>query len=360
MVLLSARGFALEDAGAGLVIDLDDRKHPLVAAAGRREPAPLEGPFRDPRLTALLGRAPLYGLPLYGRNGRAEWTSGLLVVGPWTEETEPAATWLSRVLGHRLLTDSRPSPGAEPDKKGRRERLLLDSVPDPILLTEPEGGMLVANARAQSLLATADGDSEGRRRAVAFNNMLLSAALAQSMLQGEGRPREVLLVDPADGSDLLYELLSTAVSDPREGTAVVSILRNVTDLRRAMEEVADNYPPPAPGGSGRARRARPAGPHHRLRGGPHPGDGLSWRARAHEHAGRAALQRPARLPARLRAARPRERRALLVVRLERVPLAGPAARGRHRPRRPPRPARRCLWRRSPARSSRSTARWSRS
>jgi signal transduction histidine kinase/PAS domain-containing protein len=241
MVLLSARGFALEDAGAGLVIDLDDRKHPLVAAAGRREPAPLEGPFRDPRLTALLGRAPLYGLPLYGRNGRAEWTSGLLVVGPWTEETEPAATWLSRVLGHRLLTDSRPSPGAEPDKKGRRERLLLDSVPDPILLTEPEGGMLVANARAQSLLATADGDSEGRRRAVAFNNMLLSAALAQSMLQGEGRPREVLLVDPADGSDLLYELLSTAVSDPREGTAVVSILRNVTDLRRAMEEVADNY-----------------------------------------------------------------------------------------------------------------------
>src|SRR4030095_9182483 len=65
--------------------------------------------------------------------------------------------------------------------------------------------------------------------------------LAQTTLQGAGRPREVLLVDPADGSDLLFELLSTVVSDPREGTAVVSILRNVTDLRRAMEEVADNY-----------------------------------------------------------------------------------------------------------------------
>jgi signal transduction histidine kinase len=241
MVLLGARGFALEDAGAGLVIDLDDRKHPLVAAAERRVPAPLDGPIRDPRLAALLGKAPLHGVPLQGRRGRDEWTSGLLVLDPWSEESEPAATWLSRVLGHRLLSAGRASFGAEPDKKGRRERLLLDSVPDPILLTEPEGGMLVANARAQSLLATADGDSEGRRRAVAFNNMLLSAALAQSMLQGEGRPREVLLVDPADGSDLLYELLSTAVSDPREGTAVVSILRNVTDLRRAMEEVADNY-----------------------------------------------------------------------------------------------------------------------
>ena len=213
MVLLGARGFALEDAGAGLVIDLDDRRHPLVAAAERRVPAPIEGPMRDPRLAALLGRAPLHGVPLQGRHGRDEWTSGLLVLDPWNDESEPAATWLARVLGHRLLTGSRVLPGAEPDKKSRRERLLLDSVPDPILLTEPEGGMLVANARAQSLLATAEGDSEGRRRAVAFNNMLLSAALAQSMLQGEGRPREVLLVDPADGSDLLYELLSTAVSD---------------------------------------------------------------------------------------------------------------------------------------------------
>jgi signal transduction histidine kinase len=241
MVLLGARGFALEDAGAGLVIDLDDRKHPLVAAAQRRVPAPLDGNFRDPRLAALLGRSPLHGVPLQGRHGRDEWTSGLLVLDTWNEQSEPAATWLARVLGHRLLTAGRLPLGTEPDKKSRRERLLLDSVPDPILLTEPEGGMLVANARAQSLLATAEGDSEGRRRAVAFNNMLLSAALAQSMLQGEGRPREVLLVDPADGSDLLYELLSTAVSDPREGTAVVSILRNVTDLRRAMEEVADNY-----------------------------------------------------------------------------------------------------------------------
>jgi signal transduction histidine kinase len=242
MVLLGARGFALEDAGAGLVIDLDDRKHPLVAAAERRAHGPVDGSFSDPRLAALLGRAPLHGIPLHGRHGRDEWTSGLLVIDPWSDQSEPAATWLARVLGHRLLTGGRVSLfGAEPDKKGRRERLLLDSVPDPILLTEPEGGMLVANARAQSLLAATEGDSEGRRRAVAFNNMLLSAALAQSMLQGEGRPREVLLVDPADGSDLLYELLSTVISDPREGTAVVSILRNVTDLRRAMEEVADNY-----------------------------------------------------------------------------------------------------------------------
>jgi PAS domain S-box-containing protein len=44
-----------------------------------------------------------------------------------------------------------------------------------------------------------------------------------------------------DGSDLLFELLSTITIDPREGTGVVSILRNVTDLRRATEEIEENY-----------------------------------------------------------------------------------------------------------------------
>jgi signal transduction histidine kinase len=39
----------------------------------------------------------------------------------------------------------------------------------------------------------------------------------------------------------LFELLSTVTEDPRQGTGVVSILRNVTDLRRASEEIEDNY-----------------------------------------------------------------------------------------------------------------------
>src|SRR5262249_24118435 len=49
------------------------------------------------------------------------------------------------------------------------------------------------------------------------------------------------LVNPVDGSDLVFELLSTVTDDPRQGSGVVSILRNVTDLRRASEEIEDNY-----------------------------------------------------------------------------------------------------------------------
>ncbi|HEV8321907.1 MAG TPA: ATP-binding protein, partial [Myxococcota bacterium] len=138
---------------------------------------------------------------------------------------------------------ARGADGAAP----RRERALLDSIintfPDPILVTNTEGRLLLANARAESLFAAGEGDSEGRRRAVALNNMLLSAALSQWALGGgpSSARLELPLVDPTDGSDLLFELLGAALDDRREGTRVVSILRNITDLRRATEQVEENY-----------------------------------------------------------------------------------------------------------------------
>ena len=56
------------------------------------------------------------------------------------------------------------------------------------------------------------------------------------MVDAPSEARELLLVDPSDGSDLLFEVLSSTVEDPREGTGIVSVLRNITDLRRATEQ----------------------------------------------------------------------------------------------------------------------------
>ena len=53
--------------------------------------------------------------------------------------------------------------------------------------------------------------------------------------------RELQLPIQLDGSELLFELLSTVTSDPRHGTVVVSILRHVSDLRRASEEIGQQY-----------------------------------------------------------------------------------------------------------------------
>ncbi len=72
--------------------------------------------------------------------------------------------------------------------------------------------------------------------------MLFSAALSTSAVaELELARRELLLVDPLEGSDLLFELLSSRAKDERQGTYVVSVLRNITDLARAKEEIEESY-----------------------------------------------------------------------------------------------------------------------
>jgi PAS domain S-box-containing protein len=144
---------------------------------------------------------------------------------------------IEKVRGRGSLT--------EEVRKLRRERSLfftiINSVTDPILLTDTEGRLIVANARAEKLFAASEEESEGRRRAVELNNMLFSAALSRTAVDMPSEARELLLVDPSDGSDLLFEVLSSTVEDPREGTGIVSVLRNITDLRRATEQIEENY-----------------------------------------------------------------------------------------------------------------------
>ena len=55
------------------------------------------------------------------------------------------------------------------------------------------------------------GFSEGRRRAVALNNMLFSASIFTSSSGGGPTRHELLLVDPTEGQDLLFEVMSTPV-----------------------------------------------------------------------------------------------------------------------------------------------------
>jgi signal transduction histidine kinase len=225
---------------ATFVVDLEDRAHPLVHAAMGSRAVRFDESRADPRhASSPLGRAVFYAIPMYGTDNREQVPAGLLLA-VCREPMPDTVGWVAAMLGHRLTRAGRSRQQSDAERRLQRERMLLDAVPDPILLTDAEGRMHVANARARSLLAPAEGESEGRRRAVALNNMLFSSALAQSALQESGR-RELVLVDPTEGSDLLFELLSTAANDPREGTAFVSILRNISDLRRASEEIEENY-----------------------------------------------------------------------------------------------------------------------
>src|SRR5213075_680156 len=177
---------------------------------------------------------------------RREARVGLLLVSLSRPQVEAPARWAAEMLGQKLLRLRTQAVLIDAEHRLSRERELLLNIinasPDPILLTDPEGRMIISNARSDALFSSKDGESEGRHRAVALNNMLFSAALSQQAIdEAAAVRRELLLVSPSEGSDLLFELLSSVVQHPREGTCVVSILRNVTDLRAATEQIEENY-----------------------------------------------------------------------------------------------------------------------
>src|SRR3989442_4231708 len=241
-------------AGAGIARDdvelfswpLSDARDPLVAALSASQPII----FRQARAnghslpTTPLGAGAFTAVPLRGIRNVEEAALGLLVVRSPNGFTSEVG-WLVTVLGQKIEQVRGRGSLAEEARKLRRERTLfftiINAVTDPIMLTDTEGRLIVANARAEKLFAASEEESEGRRRAVELNNMLFSAALSRSAVEGSPEARELLLVDPSDGSDLLFEVLSTTVEDPREGTGVVSVLRNITDLRRATEQIEENY-----------------------------------------------------------------------------------------------------------------------
>src|SRR5438105_6803982 len=226
-------------------VDLDVRDHPLTQALLSSAPVLLSMNGHASAVTPL-GQGPVQAIPLAPLSPR-HLPAGLILVSPPIEAAAGDARWLARVLGPRLAALMEARRAEESEQRLHRERGLLygiiNAVTDPILLTDADGRIIIANSRAETLLAADEDQSEGRRQAVTLNNMLFSAALSRQVIEGAGAPRhEMPLVDPVDGSDLLFELMSTPASpDSRQAGGIVSILRNVTDLQRATAEIEENY-----------------------------------------------------------------------------------------------------------------------
>jgi signal transduction histidine kinase len=120
-----------------------------------------------------------------------------------------------------------------------RLTLMVDSLPDPVVITNASNDIISSNRQADYLLNARETDSPGRRRAIELNNLLFTSYLAKAMMGGSvGGARELNLVDPDEGSDLLFEVLTHPLG-ARVGPedAVLSVLRDVTDLRRASHEL---------------------------------------------------------------------------------------------------------------------------
>ena len=227
-------------------LPLSDSHDPLIRALAAPGPVAVRAAgINGHGRSTLLGSGQFAAIPLRGARDTDDEAVGLLLLlRPGASVTDDIS-WLSTVLGQKIDQIRGRGSLAEEVRKLRRERALfftiINAVTDPIMLTDTEGRLIVANARAEKLFAATEEESEGRRRAVELNNMLFSAALSRTAVEAPSEARELLLVDPSDGSDLLFEVLSTTVEDPREGTGIVSVLRNITDLRRATEQIEENY-----------------------------------------------------------------------------------------------------------------------
>lgn len=120
---------------------------------------------------------------------------------------------------------------------------IMKSVADPIVLTDLDNEILLQNRRAEELFSGSANAGEGKRRALKMNDLLFSAYLSSATVSSSNLvQRDITLVDPLEGSDIHFEVISTPAANSRgEPLGLVSIFRDVTDLREANEELARNF-----------------------------------------------------------------------------------------------------------------------
>src|SRR5437870_4274323 len=122
-----------------------------------------------------------------------------------------------------------------------RLQAVMQSMTDPVILTDNQHRVIIQNKAAERFFRVPEGVSEGGRRAVELNNLLFSAALSSMVVSASGASRDLTLVDVMEGEAVLFEAVSAPTfSKETVRTGMLTVMRDVTDLRRADEEVRAN------------------------------------------------------------------------------------------------------------------------
>src|SRR6266704_3681457 len=118
---------------------------------------------------------------------------------------------------------------------------VMQSMADPVIFTDDQHRVVIQNRAAERFFRVPEGIGDGGRRAVALNNLLFSAALSSRMVSGTDTSRDLTLVDVMEGEEVLFEAVCAPTqSTDRSRTGMVTVMRDVTDLRRADMEVRLN------------------------------------------------------------------------------------------------------------------------
>lgn len=255
-----------------IVIPLAQTDDPIVSALRGGVPQRIRDATTDERISPAVREAlarakfgpvvaaPLRGTTERGQGGqdgkgtvtpgwehRGEWAGVVLLsrVAGVTQDDVDALVPFARKAGEalsfqrdvELLRDTSEAFAIE------KEWLwwMVNGVGDAVLVTDSNNDIVMQNRRAELLFRASDEDSAGKRRAVWMNNFLFTAALSTWNLEhlAATTGREVTLVDPIEGEELIYEVITTPATNYRVGLrGTVSVLKNVTDIRHIGEELA--------------------------------------------------------------------------------------------------------------------------
>ena len=120
------------------------------------------------------------------------------------------------------------SSGADAQAASRR----LETVADPILVTDERSNVILMNAQAEVLFTDRGATSHGNRemQAIRGNNTKFTSFIAEfAPFDADGRRARMILIDPRSGADLPVEVVSGKVrSDRQEGVAIVSVVHDLT------------------------------------------------------------------------------------------------------------------------------------
>jgi PAS domain S-box-containing protein len=270
----TAAGLPEDESLAGLEIALDSNApHVRVVHEGRTTWVSRNDDAAADFLRHFGGDTDMLALPLFGgqlhaghrasehvtgtRSGEERmWlpqslSTGALYIGAGREALDEGQLLLltryADRIGVILANTANVERLASSVRKLQRERQwvesIMKSVADPIVLTNMDNEILLQNRRAEELFSDRRDASEGKRRALEMNDLLFSAYLSSAAVASEEViGRDLILVDPLEGSDIHFEVISTPALNARgERIGLVSIFRDVTDLRRANEELARNF-----------------------------------------------------------------------------------------------------------------------
>jgi len=121
-----------------------------------------------------------------------------------------------------------------------RMTTVMESMADPVILTDNQHRVIIQNRAAERFFRVPEGISEGGKRAVEFNNLLFSAALSSMVVSASDSSRDLTLVDVMEGEEVLFEAVCAPTYVNETRTGMVTVMRDVTDLRRADQEVRAN------------------------------------------------------------------------------------------------------------------------